>query len=50
VKSWFWVEIVKRVGLWTVFALTIISALHYVYLLAVRLRVTNSDKSAARTT
>ena len=48
VKSWFWVEVVKRVGLWSVFALTIVSALHYVFLLAVRLRAVsqNEGKSA----
>ncbi|HXF13588.1 MAG TPA: hypothetical protein VN517_10580 [Terriglobales bacterium] len=28
----------EEVGIWTVFALTIISALHYVFLLGVRLR------------
>ena len=51
VKSWLWVEVVKRVGLWTVFALTIVSALHYVFLLALRLRaVTHNDGKAARTT
>jgi len=38
VTGWFWVIVLKRVGIWTVFALTIISALHYVFLLGVRLR------------
>ena len=51
VKPWVWVEAVKQAGLWTVFALTIISALHYVFLLMVRLRaVTHNDGKAARTT
>lgn len=51
VKPWFWIEIVKRIGLWTVFALTILSALHYVFLLAVRLRaVTQAEGKAAKTT
>ena len=51
VKPWAWVEAVKQLGLWTVFALTIISALHYVFLLAVRLRtVTHSEGKATRTT
>jgi cardiolipin synthase len=44
-----WVFAVKRLGLWTVFGLTIFSALHYVYLLSVRLRnLTATEKSAAR--
>lgn len=38
VKSWTWVLAIKSVGVWTVFALTIVSALHYVFLLGVRLR------------
>ena len=38
VEPWFWVVLTKWVGVWTVFALTIVSALHYVYLLGVRLR------------
>lgn len=52
VKPWFWIEVVKRVGLWTVFALTIVSALHYVYLLAVRLRTVtqHEGKAAIKTT
>jgi cardiolipin synthase len=46
-----WVFAVKRVGLWIVFGLTIFSALHYVYLLSVRLRsVTATDKAAAKAT
>jgi len=50
VKSWFWMEVVKRVGLWSVFALTIVSALHYVFLLAVRLRaVSQNEGKAAKT-
>lgn len=38
VKPWTWVLALKTVGLWTVFVLTIVSALHYVFLLGVRLR------------
>lgn len=38
VTGWQWVIVLKRVGIWTVFGLTIISALHYVFLLGVRLR------------
>lgn len=50
VQPWQWLEIVKRVGLWSVFALTILSALHYVFLLAVRLRaVTHNEGKAVRT-
>lgn len=50
VKPWQWVEIVKRVGVWSVFALTILSALHYVFLLAVRLRaVSHNEGKAVRT-
>jgi len=50
VKPWQWVEIVKRVGLWSVFALTVLSALHYVFLLAVRLRgVAHNEGKAVRT-
>jgi len=50
VKPWQWVEIVKRVGLWSVFALTILSALHYVFLLAVRLRgAAHNEGKAVRT-
>ena len=49
VKPWLWVEGVKRLGLWTVFALTIVSALHYVFLITVRLRaVTQNDRSVAK--
>ena len=47
VKSWFWMEVVKRVGLWSVFALTIVSALHYVFLLAVRLRAVSQNEGKA---
>jgi cardiolipin synthase len=51
VSRWTWVFVVKRVGLWTVFGLTIFSAFHYVYLLSVRLRaVTATDEAAAKTT
>jgi cardiolipin synthase (CMP-forming) len=46
VVSWSWVFRVKRLGLWIVFALTIFSALHYVYLLSVRLRaISTTDNS-----
>ena len=38
VKPWSWVIELKRYGLWTVFGLTILSALHYVLLLMLRLR------------
>ena len=38
VRGWVWVIALKKVGIWTVFALTIISALHYVFLLGMRLR------------
>ena len=38
VKPWIWVLAVKTVGIWAVFVLTIVSALHYVFLLGVRLR------------
>jgi cardiolipin synthase len=51
VSRWTWVLVVKRVGLWTVFGLTIFSAFHYVYLLSVRLRaVTATDEAATKTT
>jgi cardiolipin synthase len=49
VARWTWVLMVKRVGLWTVFGLTIFSAFHYVYLLSVRLRAV-TDEAAAKTT
>lgn len=49
VRPWLWVFALKSVMLWTVFALTIVSALHYVYLLGVRLRaVTASERAGAR--
>jgi len=49
VRPWLWAFGLKSVMLWTVFALTIVSALHYVYLLGVRLRsVTASDRAGAR--
>jgi cardiolipin synthase len=38
VKPWPWVVELKQYGLWTVFGLTILSALHYVLLLMLRLR------------
>src|SRR5438067_7322438 len=44
VRAWAWVEVVKRAGLWTVFVLTIISALHYVFLLGIRLRAINTTE------
>ena len=44
VRAWGWVEVVKRAGLWTVFVLTIISALHYVFLLGIRLRAINTTE------
>ena len=47
VVSWGWVFIVKRLGLWIVFALTIFSALHYVYLLSVRLRAVTTATPVA---
>lgn len=43
----FWLVAVKKVGIWTVFSLTIVSALHYVYLLGVRLHST-MERSTAR--
>lgn len=49
VRPWGWVLAVKEVGLWSVFVLTIVSALHYVFLLGVRLRaVTSPDRQAAK--
>ena len=49
VRPWLWVYGVKTIALWTVFALTIASALHYVYLLGARLRaVTQSERAGAR--
>jgi cardiolipin synthase len=42
VTAWPWIEALKRAGLWTVFVLTIVSALHYVFLLGVRLRAVNA--------
>ena len=38
VKPWPWVVELKQYGLWIVFGLTILSALHYVLLLMLRLR------------
>ena len=49
VEPWFWVALMKWIGIWTVFTLTIVSALHYVYLLGVRLRsVGINDRAGAR--
>jgi cardiolipin synthase len=48
VRGWFWVIALKRVGIWTVFALTIISAIHYVFLLGIRLRGV-TEKAGAST-
>ncbi len=48
VVPWFWVALAKTLGIWTVFSLTIVSALHYVYLLGVRLHST-TERSTART-
>ncbi|HET9742245.1 MAG TPA: CDP-alcohol phosphatidyltransferase family protein [Terriglobales bacterium] len=36
--AWPWVILLKRAGIWIVFGLTIFSALHYVFLLGLRLR------------
>jgi cardiolipin synthase (CMP-forming) len=47
VVPWFWVGAVKKVGIWSVFSLTIVSALHYVYLLGVRLH-SATERSTAR--
>jgi len=46
VKPWPWAATLKRVGLWIVFLLTIISALHYVLLLVLRLRALPSAERA----
>lgn len=43
----FWLTVVKKVGIWTVFSLTIVSALHYVFLLGVRLH-SGMERSTAR--
>ena len=48
VVPWFWVAVAKTLGIWTVFSLTVVSALHYVYLLGVRLHST-TERSTART-
>lgn len=47
VAPWVWVAAVKKAGIWAVFSLTIVSALHYVYLLGVRLHST-IERSTAR--
>ena len=49
VRSWTWVLVLKRIGIWAVFVLTIVSALHYVFLLGLRLRAV-PDRPPARTT
>jgi cardiolipin synthase len=46
VTPWFWVIALKRIGLWVVFALTIISAVHYVFLLGIRLRTLPAGERA----
>jgi cardiolipin synthase len=46
VRPWPWVVVLKRLGLWMVFALTIVSALHYVFLLVLRLRALPSAERA----
>jgi hypothetical protein len=46
VEPWFWIVLMKWIGIWTVFALTIVSALHYVYLLGVRLRAVGATERA----
>ena len=38
VRPWSWVVMLKSLGVWIVFGLTILSALHYVLLLMLRLR------------
>jgi len=49
VEPWFWVVLLKWIGIWTVLSLTIVSALHYVYLLGVRLRAVGvQDRAGAR--
>lgn len=47
VAPWFWVAVAKTIGIWTVFSLTIVSALHYVYLLGVRLH-SATERSSGR--
>jgi len=49
VKPWPWVETLKQAGLWIVFVLTIVSALHYVFLLVLRLRaLTSAERAGAK--
>jgi cardiolipin synthase len=49
VEPWFWIVLIKWIGVSTVFALTIVSALHYVYLLGVRLRAVGAtDRTGTR--
>jgi hypothetical protein len=48
VRPWDWVGAVKQYGLWTVFGLTIFSALHYVFLLVLRLNAL-TEKTARAT-
>jgi hypothetical protein len=42
-----WVTAAKQVGLWTTFALTLISWIHYTILAGQRLRATTGGRSAA---
>jgi cardiolipin synthase len=46
VEPWPWVAVLKHAGLWIVFVLTIVSALHYVFLLVLRLRALPSLERA----
>lgn len=46
VQPWAWIAEIKMIGLWMVFGLTIFSALHYVYLLGVRLRLVGAERIA----
>ena len=46
VEPWPWVAALKQAGLWIVFVLTIVSALHYVFLLVLRLRALPSLERA----
>jgi cardiolipin synthase len=47
VKPWLWVGNVKQLGLWIVFGLTIFSALHYVFLLVLRLHAMTEKTARA---
>ena len=46
VVSWRWVDWAKHLGIWMVFGLTVVSALHYVFLLGVRLRSVGAGERA----